>query len=162
MKKLTIYIVLVFGLLAISINAQTVDNLAPEILEVNVSDDAVDVRTDSKTVFFTVRATDAISGVSNVTLYVYPGSDYIIPLKLDRVWGDSNDGIYVGSVIIRAGEISGRWTLLAIAAADAAGNIRDIRSNEFVQRGFATGFQVISNSLPPTLPPKNRKRMRPL
>lgn len=160
MKKLTILFALIFALSAIGSSAQTVDNTAPEIRELIVTPDAVDVRTESKTVTVLARVTDAASGVSNVTLYIRPGAlDYIIPLKLERVSGDANDGIYIGMINIVAYQSAERWVIGSVMSTDAAGNTVLIGNSEFAARGFAAGFQVISNS-PPAPPFNKRKRVR--
>lgn len=157
MKKLTIVFALIFGLLAAGASAQNTDGTAPEIREVSVTPESVDVRDSAQTVTFFVRATDAGSGVSNVDLQLFPSStDYILTLSLQRISGDQNDGIYSGFITIPAGATSQTWLIVAVTSLDAAGNRVYISGNQFVQRGFAASFQVISNSLPF----KRRKRVR--
>lgn len=160
MKKSAIVTALIFGFLAIGIKAQIRDDISPEVRELILTPELVDARDNSQTVTFFVRVTDEASGVSNVTLYLFPSrSDYIIPLKLERISGGANDGLYTGFKVIAAGEPFRTWTIVGITASDAAGNTRNIFGNEIVQQGFAASFQVIGNS---TAPPfvKNRKRVR--
>jgi hypothetical protein len=160
MKKFTIIFTLILGLSVIGISAQTSDSAAPKILELDLTPDSVDVRSNSQTVSFTARVTDEASGVSRVTLYLFPGfTDYIIPLKLERISGDGNDGIYIGMITIVAFETARTWNLTGIESSDAAGNKIFISGSQFAQLGFATSFQVISNS-PPTPPFNKRKRIR--
>lgn len=163
MKKLTIIFALLFAVSATLGNAQTIDTAAPQIRELSVSTDLVDVRTDSQTVTFLAHITDADSGVSNVILFIRRGlADYLTFLNLQRVAGDANDGIYRGDINISAGAPSDRWVIASVDAYDARGNIISIRYNDLIQRGFATGFQVISNTPPvPTFKSRdNRKRIR--
>lgn len=162
-KKLSIILVLLFAVSATLVKAQTIDTAAPQIRELTVSSDSVNVQTDAQTVTFLAHVTDLDSGVSNVILWIRPGlADYYLILNLERISGDKFDGIYRGDIRIDIGAPSERWEIGLADAYDMARNKISISYDDIVRRGFPTGFQIISN-VPPTPRVKsrdNRKRIR--
>jgi hypothetical protein len=118
------------------------DTVAPVLRAVNVTPEPVVLRQDRvSTITFKVRATDDV-GVTAVEAIVVSArnDDDGGPLKLHRVSGTAQDGIWAGSVVVDSGLTTGRWAATAVVV-DKAGNESALdestRFDEFLVRHHA-------------------------
>jgi hypothetical protein len=125
------------------------DSTGPQLTNEALTPGSVDVRTTSKAVKFTVKATDDLSGVGSVTVYVQSptaGStsrNGVAALK--RTSGTALNGTWTGKVTIPRYTNSGKWTISFLFLRDRAGNATYVSTADLNNGGFPSTFNVQSN-----------------
>lgn len=147
MKKLAVIFVLLLGLLANSTLAQYLG-----LSDFTFTPDSIDVRADTKSVTFTVTATET-DGVS--IMFRPIGFDYIGVEHLDAI----GDGVFQKTIIYPVNTLNRTEEIFGIQLVDSDAHLGEFFSTtDLATLGFKTNFQIISNYV--TNPPKSRKRVR--
>jgi hypothetical protein len=141
----------------ISINE---DVTAPEIVDFSFTPSSVDTNNGSQNVTVTVRAKDLQSGLRNLDVSFYrQGEDYLYGVSMNRISGDSKDGIYQGVLVFTQYPPSGTYRVF-VSASDTLGNSKYINSEDIAKLGFPSELQIGSVMTTSNPPQKSRKRAR--
>src|SRR5947209_17979410 len=129
------------------------DQTPPKLVEFSRTPDSIDTSSGSKTVSFTARVTDDLSGVGGAGVAVTtPNGRRSTSYLMTRVSGTANDGTYALTVRIPQNAPQGSWTLL-ISIGDRAQNRRGYWPQDLEHAGFPSTFDQVGpgDSIPPKL-----------
>ncbi len=138
MKKLQTIIFILF-----SLHLSSQDNMPPEIVSFDLSPQVIDVTDGSQAVTFTIGATDDISGVNSITIF--------IELSGGNGTNASNETLISGTIQDRVWELdetfseftdSGTANISMIWFFDVAGNISLFEDVELQGLGFDIDFNI--------------------
>ncbi|MCD6204945.1 MAG: hypothetical protein J7L22_04725, partial [Candidatus Marinimicrobia bacterium] len=152
MKKLIFMISILTAIFAASLFAQE-DVTPPTLTGFSFTPDAVDVTSGPATVTFTVNATDDISGLSSVTIYLESPSYLYCSSCSGNFESGILEGTYTGTLTIRQYSEAGEWKVNYILLNDIVGNHYVYYTSELETMGFPTTLNVTSveDVTPPTL-----------
>lgn len=127
------------------------DIVAPSLVALSFSPTSVDARDGDVRVAVTVRVTDTLSGPA-----AWLPVDFGFPwaaMELTSITGTAHDRTYHGYAVVSQCGIAQESTMRAeVHLSDAAGNRRDVTSDELAALGFATDLSVRQrDSRAPTL-----------
>jgi hypothetical protein len=131
------------------------DVTLPQPQSLVLSATTVDVSTGPQSVGYTIRVTDDLSGMTQVTLFFYTPSrarwwdSYVAPPS--RVSGDARDGTYASTFVFPQYAEAGTYHLSAYVW-DAAGNQGWYSEEALAGLGLPTTVEVISSPEDLTLP----------
>jgi hypothetical protein len=120
------------------------DATAPALVGLEITETAVDSRTQDRYVMFLVHATDAVSGVDQV--HVDMGNGQWDDVYLYRVGGTSQDGWYVGSWRVTPNATPGSRPI-TVRLTDDRGNIRTLSSSQLSAASLPSAIDVTSNGV---------------
>jgi hypothetical protein len=147
------------------------DTVPPQVSDLQLSTDAVDVTDGDATITVTAHISDTSgsgdpSGVKRAEVEVR-GPRFYTGTKLALASGDATDGDWQGTLTIQKGAPAGDWTVEAIGTEDNDRNFHSYYqrgSHAFspddisLQSGWDTGFTVTDNGIqpPPTRKPAGK------
>jgi hypothetical protein len=127
------------------------DTAPPSLLSFALAPNAVDVRSGPRDVVLMFRLRDAGSGVQSAgaTVEGPQGSSGAATCTATRLLGTAGEADYRCAVTIPQGSAHGTWTVRAVTAADAAGNVRTVRTADLTAAGYPSTFTVADPAGPP-------------
>ncbi|RKY55819.1 MAG: hypothetical protein DRP96_11990 [Candidatus Neomarinimicrobiota bacterium] len=147
MKKLIFLISILTAIFAASLFAQE-DVTPPTLTGFSFTPDAVDVTSGPATVTFTVNATDDISGLSSVTIYLESPSYLYCSSCSGNFESGILEGTYTGTLTIRQYSEAGEWKVNYILLNDIVGNNYRYYTSELETMGFPTTLNVYYTPVP--------------
>lgn len=127
------------------------DSTPPQLLAFDFTPKQVDTTQSSKTITFTARATDDLSGVSSISIgFRAPTSQQTLYAYLNLQSGDTRDGMYQGIGTLQAYSEQGIWEFAGANLSDRIGNYRNLTPTQFAALGFPTSFYNGPGTPPPS------------
>jgi hypothetical protein len=120
------------------------DTQAPEAHSFEFAPRAVNVGSAPGQVKFTVRASDDLAGIRDVSVYLRSpsGRQHVGGATLSLADGDALNGTYIGTATIPQYAESGTWVVEGLRLTDNAGNSVHHEVPALESRGFPVNFDV--------------------
>ncbi len=150
MKKLQ---TLIFILFTLHLFSQ--DTTPPELASFELSPQVIDVTDGPQIVTFTVEATDDMSGVNNILVWMdLPDGGFEIAGGGTLISGTILDGVWEMTESFSEFTDPGIATVNQITLVDLAGNTFSYGYDDLVNLGFDLDFEIINNNIADTTPPE--------
>ena len=128
----------------------TYDATLPTIQGVGLYPPRVDTRVAATYVYVTTRAVDAVSGVRDGRVDLYPrAAGPVGPVSVHLRPLPGRRGLMRGRFLMPRRVGSEPWDLLGVTVRDNAGRLRTLSVGDLAAAGFPTRLGVVSSPLPP-------------
>jgi hypothetical protein len=116
----------------------------PVLASLNFTPTSIDTTAGAAQVQVTLRVTDALAGVSSISVQFQSpsGNQRRGNNSLTRTAGTAFDGTYTGTITFPQFSEAGAWRLQSVRARDLAGNQRTLFTTGLQALGFNTALQV--------------------
>ena len=137
------------------INNNIADTTPPEIASFVLSPQVIDVTDGTQIVTFTVGATDDMSGVDNILIWIeLPDGSFELAGNETLISGTIQDGVWELSESFTEFTDPGIATINQITFVDLEGNNISYGYNDLLNLGFDLDFEIINNNIADTTPPE--------
>ena len=130
----------------VDVTSDNPDLTAPDILEVQVLPEQVDVRTGASSLTVRARVADDAAGVSFVHLFPkgpYGRNGGVRAPIIELVSGTETDGWWEGELVVDRYAHAGAWSF-GVRLLDALDNSRELSADDLSAQGLSTRFAVES------------------
>ncbi len=117
------------------------DATKPVLKSLTYAPHSVDARTKNKTVAFTLKATDTLSGIAIAYVRVQSPSGISSSGYLSRHSGTAFNGTFTGKAVIPRCSEPGTWTI-SVQIIDVAGNVRSFTPAQLKAKHFGSTLSV--------------------